>query len=210
MLNNAGGDINAFARWLGPHFFSYLMTFFVAGTYWLAHHRDFDRIIGYDRGLLGYNLLFLLFVGLFPFSTAAISMGTISLANYPFYWAVYAANFILAGILLTLTWLYASSHGLLDPETTPQENRYILVRQIVNPSVFLVSIGAEYLFPQAFLGPWILLALLPVQMAVDRIFAPVEPSRPFGLGAWPRRFWQAGILFLWLGIFAFATWVLTR
>jgi uncharacterized membrane protein len=184
------------------------MTFFVAGNYWLAHHRDFDHIIRYDRGLLAYNLLFLLFVGLFPFSTASISLVSSTPASYPSYWAVYAANFILAGIMLSLTWLYAASHGLLDPETTRAESRYILARQIANPAVFLISVGAEYLFPHAYLGPWILLALLPVQMLVDRIFAPAEAERTSHLAAWPRRLWQAGITLLWLLIFGFAAWIL--
>jgi uncharacterized membrane protein len=209
-LNTAGGDVSTFARWLGPHLFSYLMTFFVAGNYWLAHHRDFDHIIHYDRSLLGYNLLFLLFVGLFPFTTATISLVSSTPGSYPPYWAMYAANFILAGIMLTLTWLYAVSHGLVDPEITTKEKQYILARQISNPAVFLISIGAEYLFPQAFLGPWILLTLFPVQLLVERIYAHAEPERPSGLAAWPRRLWQAGTILLWLLIFGFAIWMLTR
>ena len=208
-LNAAGGNTTTFARWLGPHLFSYLLTFFVAGNYWLAHHRNFDRIIRYDRGLLGYNLLFLLFVGLFPFSTANLNQVNSSLTSYPAYWAIYAANFILAGIMLTLTWLYAVSHGLVDPGSTRQENRYILMRQIVNPSVFLLSIVAEFLFPNAFLGPWVLLVLLPVLMLVERFFAPAELQPPSRLGRIPRGLWQAGLTLLWILIFGLAVWVLT-
>ena len=209
-LNAAGGGFDAFVRWLGPHLFSYLMTFFVAGNYWLAHHRNFDRIIRYDRGLLGYNLLFLLFVGLFPFTTASISQAGATLGGFPPYWAMYAANFILAGVMLTLTWLYALSHGLADPEITRREQRYIMLRQIINPAVFLVSIGAEYLFPQAFLGPWTLLGLVPLMFLVERFFAPAEPGRPSRLAAWPRRLWQTGVTILWLLIFGLSIWVLSR
>ncbi len=102
-LSGQGQSPSDFLRSVGPHLFAYLLTFFVAGTYWLAHHRDFDLIVDYDRGLLGYNLLFLLFVGLFPFSTAAISSFSLSATRYAFYWAVYGANIFLAGIMLTLT-----------------------------------------------------------------------------------------------------------
>ncbi len=70
--------------WIGPRLFGYLLTFVVSGTYWLSHHRNFDHIDGYDRGLLGYNLLFLLFVGLLPFSTAALSTSSLSSGTYPF------------------------------------------------------------------------------------------------------------------------------
>jgi uncharacterized membrane protein len=209
-LNTPGGNPANFTRWVGPHLFSYFMTFFVGGVYWLAHHRNFDRIIRYDRGLLGYNLLFLLFIGLFPFSTAAISQAGLTISVYPFYWAIYAANMIFAGIMLNLTWLYAVSHGLVDPEPTPQERRYITARQIINPTVFLLSIGAEFLFPRFFLGPWFLMTLLPIQVLVDRIFPHSEQSWPSRLAAWPRRIWQAGITLLWILIFGLAVWVLSR
>ncbi len=66
-LGTGNGNVIAIIESVGPHLFSYLLTFFFAGTYWLAHHRDFDFINQYDRHLLAYNLLFLLFVGLFPF-----------------------------------------------------------------------------------------------------------------------------------------------
>src|SRR5512140_498479 len=104
------GNMAEYVKWLGPHLFSYLLTFLVTGTYWLAHHRDFDLIDQYDRGLLAYNLLFLLFIGLFPFSTASVSLPNFRSNSFAFYWAIYASNIILAGIMLTLTWNYAVSH----------------------------------------------------------------------------------------------------
>ncbi len=209
-LNAVGGGFGTFTHWLGPHFFGYLMTFFVAGNFWLAHHRNFDRILRYDRGLLGYNLLFLLFVGLFPFTTASISQAGTTLGGFPPYWAMYAANFIMAGVMQTLTWLYAVSHDLVDSEITRREHSYIMLRQIVNPAVFLLSIGAEYLFPQIFLGPWTLLVLLPVLFLVERFFAPLNSAQPSRLAAWPRRIWQGGVTLLWILLFGLAVWVLTH
>lgn len=72
-------DMATFTRWLGPHLFSYALTFLVAGSYWSAHHRGFDYIIKTERGVISYNLLFLFFIGLLPFSTATISLGSSSL-----------------------------------------------------------------------------------------------------------------------------------
>ena len=77
VLNSAGGTIQDFISRTGPRLFSYLLTFLVSGNYWLTHHRDFDHIDGYDRGLLGYNLVFLLFIGLLPFSTASIGAASL-------------------------------------------------------------------------------------------------------------------------------------
>jgi uncharacterized membrane protein len=122
-----------FVKWVSRHFFSYLLTFLVAGTYWLTHHRDFDHVIWSDRTLLGYNLLFLLFVGLFPFSTAAISPVTFSSSAYPFYWAIYAGNVLLAGVMLALIWIDAVRRGFVDRDVT--ENEYRHIRNICFPGI---------------------------------------------------------------------------
>jgi uncharacterized membrane protein len=84
-ITSGNGDVHTFLKWLGPHLFSYLLTFLVAGTYWFAHHRDCDLIMQSGRRLLGYNLLFLLFIGLLPFSTASISLAPLGNSVYPFF-----------------------------------------------------------------------------------------------------------------------------
>src|SRR5690242_11054474 len=55
---------------LGPIFFSYFVTFTLAGTFWFWHHRAFDEIAHVDGPLFALNLAFLSFVSLLPFSTA--------------------------------------------------------------------------------------------------------------------------------------------
>ncbi len=203
-LDADGGNITVFVKSVAPHLSSYLLTFWVSGTYWLTHHRDFDHVIRYDRGLLGYNLLFLLFIGLFPFTTATLSPVGFKSSVYPFYWAVYAANVVLAGVMLTLTWNYAVSHHLVHPATTPQHSWHIALRQMATPGVFLISIVAEYLFPGALLGPGTLLAIPPALWLVDRFFAPAEPHVPFHQLGWPELLWQAGTLLPWILIIGLA------
>jgi uncharacterized membrane protein len=205
-LNTDGGTSTAFVRWLGPHLFSYVLTFLVAGTYWLAHHRDFEYVVHADPGLLGYNLLFLLFIGLFPFSTANISLGNFKGNEFAFYWALYAANIVLAGVMLELTWNYAVSHHLVTAETTRQQIRYISLRQLVTPAVFLISIVAEYLFPQAFLGPYTLLVIPLVMWRVDRNFAQAGPKKAAQPVSWSEVLWRAGTILPWLLIIGLAVW----
>ena len=207
-LSANGGDWNTFVKWIAPHLFSYLLTFLVAANYWLAHHRDFDHIVHYDRTLLGYNLLFLLFVGLLPFSTALISLESFRSNTYPTYWAIYAVNIILAGILLTVTWNFAASHRLVSPETTPAQVRNISVRQMAIPAVFLVSIITEYLFPQALLGPYTLLAIPIVLALMDRTAPREGPATESSKPGWSEVLWRSGPLLLWLLIIGLAAWVL--
>jgi TMEM175 potassium channel family protein len=205
-LSTDGGNPAAFIKWIGPHFFSYLLTFLVTGTYWLAHHRDFDHVIDHDRNLLGYNLLFLLFVGLLPFSTATVSLVNTKTSAFPTYWAIYAANIILAGIMLTLTWNYAVSHRMVSPETTAQQIRNINLRQMAIPAVFLISSVAEYLSPQSFPGPPTLLVIPLVWWLIDRFSPRDEPTRQPSHPGWTERLWRAGTLLIWLLIISLAAW----
>jgi uncharacterized membrane protein len=208
-LNAGSMNPMVFIKWLGPHLFSYLLTFFVAGTYWLAHHRDFDHVVQFDRSLLTYNLLFLLFIGLLPFSTATISLGGFNSGSYPFFWAIYAANIILAGIMLDLTWNYAVSHHLVNSETTGRQSKQISIRHLVTPVVFLISIVLEYLFSKLFLGPYCLLVIPLAQWGVDRYFADVAPRQPSRSARWHELLWRAGTILPWLLIIGLAIWAMS-
>ena len=208
-LSVSGSSIDDFIKWVGPRFFSYLLTFLVAGTYWLTHHRDFDHIKGYDRGLLGYNLLFLLFIGLLPFSTAAISPISLRSGVYPFYWTIYALNICLAGLMLTLTWKYAESHGLLKEETTSRLIRHIVARQTVIPGVFLVSIAVQYLSSEKLLGPYVLLAIPIAMFIADRAFADAPGRGTSGRLSIKKVLWQAGTIVPWLLIIGLAVWAMS-
>jgi uncharacterized membrane protein len=207
-LISGNWDLHTFLKWLGPHLFSYILTFLVSGTYWFAHHRDFDLIIRSDRRLLGYNLSFLFFIGLLPFSTAAISLSSLGKGNYPAYWAIYAINIIFAGIMLTITWIYAFSHHLVDPHATREQSRLIIVRQLIIPAVFVGSIVIEYLFPQYFLGPVSLMIIPLVLIWVDRSFAHTE-SKTQPISVWDDLFWRAGSVLPWALVLGLAVWAMT-
>jgi uncharacterized membrane protein len=208
-LSAGDGNINTFLKWIGPHLFSYLLTFLVTGTYWMGHHRDFDLVIHSDRSLLSYNLLFLLFIGLLPFSTAAVSLVSLKGNVYSFYWTIYALNIILAGIMLTLTWEYAVRHGFVHPNISTEQIRYITLRQLLVPVIFVVSIGAQYLFPQIVLGP-ISLLLIPVCFGLlDRSFAHAEPKPPSGPRDWSAVLWRAGSILPWILVIGFAVWAMS-
>ena len=57
---------------LWPNFYSFLLSYWIIGVYWLARHRMFLQIRAYDRGMLLINLLFLMWIVLMPFSSALI------------------------------------------------------------------------------------------------------------------------------------------
>ncbi len=124
---------------------------------------------------------------------------------YPFYWALYCANLFLAGLLLTLSWLYALGHGFVGSSVTRMQSQRIVARQLVTPAVFLLSAILEFLFPRYFLGPFSLLLVPVVQRFVERAYAGAEADHP----GWTDRLWRAGSIVIWLVIIGLAVWAST-
>ena len=89
---------------LWPRFFSFFISFWFVGTYWVAHHRAFRHIRGYDRRLLFMNLLFLMWIVLLPFSSSLLGEH----GDRQLVVIVYALHIALAGLTLHWVWRYAS------------------------------------------------------------------------------------------------------
>ena len=200
------GDIRRVISDLGLHLFSYLLTFIVAGSFWVAHHGDFNHIVRYNRGLLWYNLTFLLFVGLLPFTTAGIG---VSGNGGILAWSVYAMNMVAAGGMLALTWGFAYTHRLTDPDMPRRMARYQGLRHLITPGVFLISIGVAFLTPNVFVAPFSLFLIPLLQASLDRrvLGKDTEPAFEGSRAAavfWRLAFWIPVILLLIAAILAFA------
>ncbi len=98
--------------------------------------------------------MFLLLVGLLPFTTAVFSSTGLTQGVNPILWSFYAFNMIGTGFMLTLTWGYSYTHGLVDPQIGPEPARFMVFRQLVAPTVFLISIGIEFLTPRTYLAQY--------------------------------------------------------
>jgi uncharacterized membrane protein len=157
---------------LWPRLFSYLLTFLVAGTYWVAHHYDFQHIRRFDGRLQWLNLMFLLCIGLLPASTAWVGQteGTRVLA-----WTVYALNMALAGVMLAAVWAYAVARRAVDPALHPRLVRYVGLRHVVAPAVFLISIGVAIVAPPPFPAITPLL-ISPLHRLLGRLY--LDPTKP--------------------------------
>lgn len=158
---------------LWPKLFSYLLTFLVAGTYWMAHHYDFQHIRRFDGRLQWMNLMFLLCIGLLPASTAWVGQTE---AARVLAWTVYALNMALAGVMLAAVWGYAVARRAVDPSLHPQLLRYVGLRHVVAPAIFLISIGVALVAPSpvASMTP---LLISPLHRLLARLFlGQVKPS----------------------------------
>lgn len=129
-----------FALW--PKFFSFALSFWLIGTYWIAHHRTFHRVRGYDRRLLFINLLFLMWIALLPFSSSLLGEhGDERVAVI-----VYASHITLTGLTLWLVWRHVSGdERLIDASRISERERRHNDLGLAVPLVFAVSIGISFI-----------------------------------------------------------------
>ncbi len=175
---DAGGPLtyaDLVALW--PRLFGFVLTFLVGGSYWVAHHADFDCIVGHDRSLLWLNLMFLLSVSLLPFTTAIIGDHANTVG-----WVLYATNMIGVGLGLAAIWGYANRAGMMREVVSAEYQRVNTFRHFVIPTIFAISIPLAFLTSEAAYVP----LLIPVGFRVfSRIFGDApSPGRPAIRGPW--------------------------
>ncbi len=151
---------------LWPKLFSFVLTFLVGGSYWTAHHADFDCIAGHDRSLLWLNLMFLLSVSLLPFTTAIIGDHANTTG-----WVLYATNMIAVGLGLAAVWGYANQAGMMRSTVSASYRRFATYRHFVIPIVFLISIPVAFLSSDAVYVP----LLIPIAFRVFTRLVGDEP-----------------------------------
>jgi uncharacterized membrane protein len=134
-----------------PKFISFILSFFIIGNYWISYHRTLHYIQRYDRGLISLNLLFLMFIVLVPFPNDLIG-------KYPANQSaviVYAVLLAATGLSLCLLWIYASKRYRLVDESLHQKFiRYLMVRLLISPSFFLISIPISFFNPLYAMVTW--------------------------------------------------------
>ncbi len=140
-----------------PRFLSFVLSFVIIGNYWMAHHRTFRYIRGYDRRLLFMNILFLMWVVLMPFSSSLLG----EYGGEQISVVLYSDKMAVAGLTLSRLWWYAQSNPhLVAPDVDPRLVRYNNLRALIVPLVFLLSIGVSFLNVNAAKLCWVLLFTL--------------------------------------------------
>lgn len=139
-----------------PKYFSYALSFFVIGAFWMGHHRKFRFILRYDTNLILLNIFLLMWIAFIPFPTAIIGE-TENRTAVIFYALVMA----VAGLLNAALWVYASRNNrLIESGFTPQQKRRETIRALIVPGVFLLSIGLAFIQPVIAIYSWLLIAIV--------------------------------------------------
>ena len=150
-------------------FLYFVLTFFITGSYWLAHHRIYRFIVRYDSILMRVNLYFLLFITLMPFTTKLLS-------EYGHVQAVVVSAAVLyaaPGFLLGIIWHYASRDHLLISGKVPHDfARMTRMKNYVKPTVFILSIPFSFIHPAYTLYFWII--LFPIGIIMDHLYPEIN------------------------------------
>jgi uncharacterized membrane protein len=152
--SSASADLPRALLELWPNLFSFILSFWIIGSYWLAHRRISQLVGAYDRRMVLINLLFLMWIVLMPFSTALV--GEYEHQQLPV--VIYAVHNILTSLTLTWLWRHAIRDGrLVEANLDPSLVRHSNVRSLVVQGVFLLSIGISFISVDAARLSWVLI-----------------------------------------------------
>lgn len=142
-----------------PALSGYLITFVIAGVYWMLHIRLIEALRSVTPPLLRINLMLLLSVGLLPFSTGALTGS--STIGYPFY----SVNMILIGVTQAALWGYAAAAGLLKEEQGDAKHvRTVLWRTLITLLIFALVLVLLPIVPTA--AQFLPFALIPANTLI--------------------------------------------
>ena len=140
---------------LWPNLFSFALSFWIIGSYWLAHRRTSELVGAYDQRMQLINLLFLMWIVLMPFSTALV--GEYEHQQLPV--IIYAVHNILTSLTLTWLWRHAArdSSLLVEANLDPRVVRHSTLRGLIVQGVFLLSIGISFVSVDVARLSWLLI-----------------------------------------------------
>ena len=170
----APSDMPAAVLGQWPAVLSYALSFLVVGTFWAQHRAVFRHIDGHDAGLVWLNLCFLLCVSFIPFPTDLVG----EYADQQFAVVLYASSMAIASLLLWALWWYVSHDGRLVQESLQRHHiRYLSLRLLVTPAVFLASIGLSFVSLRAAEWSWVL--IIPLRYLLSRRYERERPGQDY-------------------------------
>lgn len=142
---------------LAPLFLSYLMSFTILSSYWMAHHFIVSIFsINLTRKMAYLNMPFLMTVALIPFSTLLLGEHAYSQLAI----AVYGINVSLTGALLFIIFRYAIKAK--DIQNTPLSRKDIFfgnIRILLPPLTTLIAIPVSFVSTQAAIAFFVIVVI---------------------------------------------------
>jgi uncharacterized membrane protein len=133
------------AQW--PSYVAYAVSFITIGIIWINHHAMIRRLREVDHGIMIWNLLLLLTVGILPFTTALMAAYLKAGQGDQLAAAIYSGSFLVMSLVFAgenRHILFAKSH-LLAIDRDEATRRTILVRGVAGLVPYLVATVAAVL-----------------------------------------------------------------
>ena len=109
-------------------FLAFFLSFINISSFWKTHHLFFSHIKKIDERLLWYNISWLFFIVLLPFSTSLVSAHFFDTAAI----CVYSLNTLLIAIFQNAIWDYASMKPSFMKQEITDKNTIWQMRLFVN------------------------------------------------------------------------------
>jgi uncharacterized membrane protein len=152
--SSAAAELPSALLGLWPNLFSFVLSFWIIGSYWLAHRRISEVVSAYDRRMQLINLLFLMWIVLMPFSTALVG----EYEHQQLAVIIYAVHNILTSLTLAWLWRHAArDSSLVEANPDPRLVRHSTFRALIVQSVFLLSIGISFISVDVARLSWLLI-----------------------------------------------------
>jgi uncharacterized membrane protein len=122
----------AIFTWIG-----FIISFWVIALYWIDHHRTFKYVDDYDGKLVFLNLLFLMSIGIMPFTSALYS----KYIGFDFPTKLYCYNVAFTGFVKLWMWYYIANpkNKICNIPIDSISKKYHTLRSWIAPLVFVLT-----------------------------------------------------------------------
>lgn len=128
---------------LVPSFMGFMLSFLTIGALWVAHHRLFGVLEGYEPRLMWPNMLLLMVIAFMPFATALMSSNPLARVPEVFY----SATLLAAGLLQLLLFRVALKPGRVRADVPPEEISALRWRALTLPTAATIALVTAWRMP---------------------------------------------------------------
>lgn len=132
-----GAYLAALANLL-PSFMGFILSFLAIGALWIAHHRMFGVLAGYEPRLMWPNMLLLMVIAFMPFATALMSSNPLARVPEVFY----SSTLLAAGLLQLCLFQLALRPGRIRDGVPPEEVNALRWRTLALPTAATAALLA--------------------------------------------------------------------
>jgi TMEM175 potassium channel family protein len=142
----ASNSLRASFHELRPTLEAWIVSFLIAGMYWVAHRDIFARVRSVNRDLVWLNLLFLLPCALIPFGASALG----EYPNESLALQLYGVVVIAASVMRVVLYWYVVRHPkLLWPQAITGRSTQGFILSSIPIVAYLIAMAVAYASPTA-------------------------------------------------------------